>query len=150
MRSTVLLLGLAALALAGCQKKEETAATPAGLFGWGGHKARYFGVGMYLPSKLWTQLVRTGAPTDPAAATLDDDDEIIVVLDSTTGELRQCGNLSGHCIGMNPWANRLDPAHAAPARLLKHAKQLREEAEAAAEAEARKAKARVHVRIRAG
>lgn len=144
MRSTLLVLGLAALVLAGCQRKEEAAAAPTGLFGLGGAKARYLGVGMYMPGELWNQLAGTDAPTDPAAAVLDDDHLIIVVLDSATGELRQCGNLSGHCIGMNPWANPLDPAQTAPARLLKHAKQLREEAEAQARKE--EAKARAHRR----
>ena len=134
MRSTVLMLGLAALMLAGCERQEGSAA-PAGLFGLGGAKARYLGVGMYMPGELWNHLAGATAPADPAAAVLDDDHQIIVVLDSATGELRQCGNLSGHCIGMNPWADPLDPASAAPARLLKHARQLREEAEA----EARKA-----------
>jgi hypothetical protein len=69
-----------------------------------------------------------GSVTDPAAATLDDDDHIVVVLDSATGQLRQCGNLSGHCIALNPWA-KTATAQGAPAALLKHARQLAEEAE---------------------
>jgi hypothetical protein len=147
---TILVLGLAALTLAACQKKSDVAAQPAGFPGLGGAKARYFGVGMYMPGELWKQLAGATAPVDPAAADLDDDDEVFVLLDSRTGELRQCGNLSGHCIGMNPWANPLDPASAGPAKLLKHARQLREEAEARAEAEAKKARTRIHVRVRAG
>ena len=142
----VVILGLVAVTLAGCQKQEVRAAQPAGFLGFGGPKARYFGVGMYAPGELWRQLAGAKAAADPAAANLDDDDEIFVVLDSRTGELRQCGNFSGHCIGMNPWANPLDPASAAPAKVLKHATQLREEAEAAAKA----AKPRIDVRLRPG
>lgn len=140
----LLAAALAAMALTGCEKRDEAAAATTGVFGWNGHKARYVGVGLYQPGELWTHLARTAQPAAPAAATLGDDDEIIVLLDSATGELRQCGNLSGHCLAMNPWADPLDPAGAAPAKLLKHAKQLREEAEAAAAAEARKASARDH------
>ena len=54
------------------------------------------------------------APTAAAdacrARRCDDDEQVIVVVDSQTGEIRQCGNLSGHCIGMNPWASRARPA----------------------------------------
>lgn len=53
----------------------------------------------------------------------------------TVGELRQCGNLSGHCIGFNPWAKPLEAGQSAPVQLLKHAQQLQEESEAAAKAE---------------
>jgi hypothetical protein len=37
-------------------------------------------------------------------------------VDSQTGEIRQCGNLSGHCIRMNPWEARQSP----PARVVEH------------------------------
>lgn len=138
MRSSMLGMLAAAAAVAGCQKAEEAPAAAATLFGWGGSKARYVGVGIYSPGALWTELARPTREPDATAAVLDDDNEVIVLIDSVTGQLRQCGNLSGYCIGMNPWSDPLDPAQAAPARLLKHAKQLREEAEAAADAEARK------------
>ena len=52
-------------------------------------------------------------------------------MDSATGELRQCGNLSGHCIGFNPWSRPLGSGQSAPVLLLKHAQQLQDEAAAA-------------------
>jgi hypothetical protein len=63
-------------------------------------------------------------PKDPKAAGLADDSEIIVVLDSLTGEVRQCGNRSGRCLAMNPWRS---PAATAPAALDKHAADLANE-----------------------
>jgi hypothetical protein len=66
---------------------------------------------------------------DAAAANLGDDSHVIVVVDSRTGEIRQCGNYSGHCIGMNPWAGPLGQGQAAPVPLTKHAADLAREAE---------------------
>jgi hypothetical protein len=93
--------------------------------GFAGH-GRYTGVGLYPADGVWSQVAGAQASKDPAAARLDDDQQIIVVLDSQTGELRQCGNLSGYCVGMNPWAR---PAGPTPARLAKHAAQLSQENE---------------------
>lgn len=117
---------LACLALTGCQKKAEAAAS--NLFG-SSPRGRYLGVAVYAPGRMWEQVVRAGAPTDTAAATLKDDEQVIVVVDSATGEVRQCGNLSGFCIAMNPWST---PAAAVPSALLKHAQQLEDEAAARA------------------
>lgn len=138
--------GAVGLLLCGCQKKDEASAAPAGLFGLSG---RYIGVGHYTAGRMWKQLVRHQQPPDPAGAVLDDDEEIIAVLDSKTGEIRQCGAFSGYCIRMNPWATPASQTPLAPVALVKHAKQLDEEAEAEAEAEARKADARVNVRVKA-
>jgi hypothetical protein len=76
---------------------------------------------------MWAQLAQA-QPTapDPAAATLKDDEEIIVVVDTLTGEVRQCGNFSGHCVASNPWAKGA-AVQAAPATLLKHREQLEAE-----------------------
>lgn len=124
----MLVLAVATLAVAGCQKTHE------GLSGAsGGARGRYVGVGIYSPGQLWAELIRPAtAAADPAQATLADDEEIIVVLDSGTGELRQCGNLSGHCIGFNPWTASLAKGQGMPAQLLKHARDLAAEAEAEA------------------
>jgi hypothetical protein len=65
-------------------------------------------------------MTAAGRPGNPAAATTADDSQIIVVVDSNSGEIRQCGNLSGHCIGMNPWANALGQDRAAPVALDAH------------------------------
>jgi hypothetical protein len=96
-------------ALAGCQK-------PAPEGGAGTHD-RYLGVGVYAPGPMWGQIARSGAPADAAAATLKDDEQVIVVVDSKTGEVRQCGNLSGFCIEMNPWSSAAPPT---PIAVLKH------------------------------
>ena len=137
MKAWFVVAGLAALLLGACQKKAETPAT--GLFGGNGPRGRYVGVGFYNPGQMWVHLKPALAPAepsaDPGAATLADDEQIIVVMDSATGEFRQCGNLSGHCIGFNPWAKPLGVAQSAPVQLLKHAQQLREEAAAAATSE---------------
>jgi len=113
-----------ALALCACQKPGEKDPGPGS-----GARGRYVGVGMYPATALWAHLTAT-APTDPAAARLDDDEQVIVVMDSATGELRQCGNLSGHCIGFNPWGRPLPEAQVAPAKLLKPAQDLTGEASA--------------------
>jgi hypothetical protein len=73
-----------------------------------------------------------------ARANVDDDDKIIVVIDSHTGEIRQCGNLSGFCIGMNPWTQALSASQQGPVNLTQHASDLRAEQDAKA-AEASKA-----------
>lgn len=127
MKGLLMVGALAGLALGGCQKAGEGSA--GGLFG-GSARGRYTGVGFYTPGPIWTQLKGAIAPTDPAAATLADDEQVIVVLDTATGELRQCGNLSGHCIGMNPWSRPLPAPQGVPAQLLKHAEDLAKEADA--------------------
>jgi len=81
---------------------------------------------------MWRQIARPAPAANAASATLRDDEQVIVMLDSNTGELRQCGNLSGFCTAMTPWANALPAAAHAPAALVKHAEQLdQEEAERA-------------------
>jgi len=92
---------------------------------------RYVGVGIYPAGQMWSQVVVSNAPKDATASRTSDDEQIIVVVDSATGELRQCGNLSGYCVGMNPWAKPLAPSQVAPAPLVKHADQLGQDAAAA-------------------
>lgn len=105
-----------ALALAGCQRM---------VGGTGAAHGRYLGVGVYPAGQMWSQIAGP-APTDPKAATLNDDEQVIVVVDSRTGEIRQCGNLSGYCVAMNPWAR--PAAQGTPAALAKHAAQIAAEA----------------------
>lgn len=121
MKRRMVLGVLACMALIGCQKGEAPASN---LFG-SSARGRYLGVAVYAPGRMWEQVVRAGAPTDSAAATLKDDEQVIVVVDSATGELRQCGNLSGLCIAMSPWSK---PAASVSTALLKHAQQLDDEA----------------------
>jgi len=116
----VVALALAA-ALAGCGKKADTAAGLAGPFSSPEKPGRYLGVGIYTPAQPWSRLVQ--AQQEPAAgdARLGDDQAIIVVMDSRTGEVRACGDLTGYCIGMNPWATPLVESRRTPVTLSGHA-----------------------------
>jgi len=111
MRITPLIL-IPLVALAGCD--QGPVAGPGGH-----HGGRYLGIGTYVAGRLWSRQANVAAPSDPAAATIADDEQIVVTVDSQTGEVRQCGNLSGHCVVSNPWAGR-----SAPANLSQHAADL--------------------------
>lgn len=91
-----------------------------------GHEraGRYQGVGIYSPDEVWTQQVVASTQSDKADAILDDDGQVIVVVDSKTGEIRQCGNMSAHCTTMTPWGT------ASATKLKKHRVELRAEADA--------------------
>ncbi len=116
----------AALSLCGCNRPGN--GESAGV----AHHGRYVGVGIYPAGQMWSQMVVNNAPKDPASAKPNDDEQVIVVVDSNTGELRQCGELTGYCVGMNPWAKPLIASQVAPIPLAKHAEQLSHEAEVAA------------------
>jgi hypothetical protein len=97
--------------------------------GGGSTSGRYAGIGVFDTGRLWAQMVRENAPSGPEKARIADDEHVIVVVDTHTGEVRQCGDLSGYCISMNPW-NGTKPA--APVKLAKHAADLDAEARAQA------------------
>ena len=97
------------------------------------HGGRYLGIGVYPVSDLWQHLAPPDRSPDPHAATLQDDTQLIVVVDSNSGEIRQCGNMSGHCIGMNPWAAALGQGRAAPVALDAHQADLDRQAQEAAD-----------------
>lgn len=107
---------VAAACLSGCGRTPATGPVAP-------HGGRYFGIGVYQAGQLWSRMA-AARPANGPAATIADDDEIIVVVDSNTGEIRQCGNLSGHCIGMNPWTGALARGQAAPVELNAHAAEL--------------------------
>ena len=109
-RRLIAALILTALALGGCGRPVDT--------GPGAFHGRYQGVGTYPAGSMWSHIKVAPSPADPTAARVTDDEQVIVVVDSRTGELRQCGNLSGYCISMNPWNNL---PRAAPAVLTGHA-----------------------------
>jgi len=92
---------------------------------------RYAGIGTYNTGRLWGEIADTEASRDPAAANLKDDEHVIVLIDSHTGEVRQCGDYSGVCVTMNPWTEQ-GSRSAAPVKLNKHAADLAAEDEAAA------------------
>ena len=104
-----------AVGLAGCDRHGG----PAGM----GPKnnGRYAGVGVFDAGRLWGEASGAPKPTDPAAATIRDDEHVIVVIDTHTGEFRQCGDHSGYCVTTNPWAGG---GAAVPVKLGKHAADL--------------------------
>ncbi|HEY3811760.1 MAG TPA: hypothetical protein VGL66_00920 [Caulobacteraceae bacterium] len=97
---------VAAVALGGCHKISES------LHGGQHAKGRYLGVGIYTPSDPWRRLQDAQQPNK--ASKTANDQAVIVVVDSNTGELRACGDLSGYCVGMNPWQKDLTGAQRAP------------------------------------
>lgn len=107
---------VALLALTGCDQPKGHSFTA-------GQRGRYVGVGHFPPGPMWSQIMR-GAQADGPRAKPSDDEQIIVVMDSQTGQVRQCGNLTGHCIGLDPWAKALGPGETAPLQVTKHAEQL--------------------------
>jgi len=122
--------------LAACDKSEDAMAEP--------HRGggRFYGIGIYPADELWSRQTGVKPSADAAKARLDDDAQLIVVVDSRTGEVRQCGNQSGHCTSMNPWAGPLGPSQVAPVTLSQHAADLELEANEANEpAESSPAKA---------
>jgi hypothetical protein len=100
---------LAVVALAGCTRKEETTTTTV--------QGQYQGIGVYNAGQGWARIAVPPVEEGSRAATLADDDHVIVVTNSQTGEVRQCGDLSGYCITLNPWAQTLDATRAAPVAL---------------------------------
>ena len=114
----IIFLTAAAAALAGCDRTHDRAPHGPG-------QGRYLGVGIYDAGPMWQELSAVEPAKDAKAATLADDSEIIVVVDSVTGEVRQCGNLSARCISMNPWRGTVG---AMPAPLARHAAEVAREA----------------------
>jgi hypothetical protein len=106
---------IAALALGGCKKAPWLETQPEG-------HGRYQGVGLYSPSQQWTRIVGSQQTKDTPAAKPIDDQILIVVEDSVTGEVRACGDLTGYCIGMNPWKSQLTAGQVAPINLTEHVK----------------------------
>lgn len=132
MGRSMVWVAMAALYMSGCSKPADNSASGAVTHG------RFVGVGIYPAGRMWSQVVTSQAMKQAGASKLNDDEQIIVVVDSTTGELRQCGNLSGYCVGMNPWRGTLPASQNAPLPLAKHAAQLAQEAADAAQKQAAK------------
>jgi hypothetical protein len=88
------------------------------------HHGRYVGIGVFSVGPLWSQMTVSTKSNDPAAAKIADDEHVIVVVDSQTGEIRECGDYSGHCVSMNPWTRAIAPEQITPVKLQKHASEL--------------------------
>ena len=103
-------LGLCLLSLSGCGR--------AGFLPSASHgEARYSGVGLYPAGQGWSRIVVSAESTPTDQAKRADDETVIVVVDGATGEVRQCGNLSGYCVAMNPWNRSPASLGAQPVRL---------------------------------
>jgi len=85
----------AAIALTACEQRANNPAGP--------EVGRYAGIGTYPAGERWRFVTGGTDRPDPRRATRADDEQIVVVIDRETGEVRQCGNLSGRCIAQNPW-----------------------------------------------
>ncbi len=103
--------GLSGFGLSGCNRAIDSGKVDRG---------RYTGIGIYNPGRLWTKMISAEPPSDPQAAQRIDDQVVIVVQDSITGEVRACGDLTGYCIGMNPWKSDLASSQVAPVKLTEH------------------------------
>ncbi|WP_293905579.1 hypothetical protein [Phenylobacterium sp.] len=149
MKILVLIALAAAMALAGCQKPVQNPLTRPS---FSGQRGRFVGVGIYTPGRMWRQMAPSSAKdtaavsVSPPGAVLEDDEQVIVVIDSASGELRQCGNLSGRCISMNPWSRPIAAALLVPVPLLRHAQDLDEEAAAKSRAEDAELKSKLKLR----
>jgi len=115
MRFTM--IGAIAMTLLVSACGEQIAATPESAKDQG----RFSGIGVFEAGPLWSQMAVSPEPADAALARIADDEHVIVVIDSHTGEVRQCGDHSGHCVAMNPWKGA--PV-ALPAKLQKHASEV--------------------------
>jgi len=106
--------------VSGCNRSPEAAASGSRSPG------RFAGIGVFDAGRLWAEMKGSPSQADVAAARLEDDEHVIVVLDSHTGETRQCGDHTGFCVSMNPWTGA-GAQVALPAKLTKHASDLAEE-----------------------
>ncbi len=113
-RTQAALIAATLLGLTGCHKMEGT------FDGGSPRHGRYAGIGLFSPGKIWAHL-QDDAAKDPAAAKPGDDDAVIVVVDSDTGEIRECGNYSGRCVSMNPWTKAVAPQQRTPVAVDAHA-----------------------------
>jgi hypothetical protein len=83
-----------------------------------GRTGRFLAVGIYSAGEVWSRMAAADDPKAPAnTSKVADDQSIIVVEDSQTGEVRACGDMTGHCISMNPWNKALILAQIAPIHL---------------------------------
>jgi hypothetical protein len=80
----------------------------------------YSGVGLYGPGRQWTKLAANQAAKDKDSARAIDDQVVIVVQNTATGEVRACGDLTGYCIGMNPWKAPLLASQVSPVKMTSH------------------------------
>jgi hypothetical protein len=111
----------AALLSSGCDRQVGGQGAPPPKHG------RYAGIGVFDAGTLWSRADIGRKAGDAAAANLSDDEHVIVVVDTDTGEVRECGDHSGLCFAMNPWTAAI-AGRQLPARLTAHMADLQAEA----------------------
>lgn len=101
--------------LAGCDSAPDDSGSS------GLRNGRYVGIGVFNSGVLWSQMRVAKPLEDISTARIADDEHIIVVVDTKTGQVRECGDYSGYCITMNPWTKAVDPSMELPVSLIRHA-----------------------------
>jgi hypothetical protein len=128
---------IALFALGGCHSASDVGSLRPARHG------RYAGIGVFDVGPLWSKMAVPKPAAGQQAATTADDEHVIVVVDTDTGEVRECGDLSGTCAAFNPWTSVIAPPQRAPVPLTAHAADLAAnstDAEPANNAEAEPAK----------
>ncbi|HEX5181621.1 MAG TPA: hypothetical protein VFW19_00580 [Allosphingosinicella sp.] len=85
---------------------------------------RYAGIGVFDTGPLWSKMAVPKQDAAQRTATTADDEHVIVVVDTDSGEVRECGDLSGYCTSLNPWTSVIAPAQKTPVPLTAHAADL--------------------------
>lgn len=80
-------------------------------------EGRYQGIAIGPAGDAWRKLADAPKPLSAKIANLADDDYLIVVTDTTSGEVRECGDRSGFCVQLRPWDK---PAPLAPLAVTEH------------------------------
>jgi hypothetical protein len=93
-----------------------------------GRHGRYAGIGVFEAGRLWSKMAVPNKSAAAQAATTADDEHVIVVVDTDTGEVRECGDYSGYCTAMNPWTQAIAPQQRMPVPVTAHAADLQAEA----------------------
>lgn len=117
MRATIVVTLAFGILLSSCNQ------SPVPTSGGPRNQGRFAGIGVFDAGRLWAEMTASTSKADAALARIEDDEHVIVVLDSHTGEVRQCGDHSGYCVAMNPWSGK-GAQNILPVKLTKHASDL--------------------------
>lgn len=94
---------------------------------------RYAGIGVFDAGRLWSKMTVPAKAATPQTATTADDEHVVVVVDTDTGEVRECGDHSGYCTAMNPWTQAIAPQQRMPVSVTIHGADLDEGSSATSE-----------------
>lgn len=104
MSRNLIVAVLPIMLLTGCKLAQAGAAMDADT-----SRGRYSGIGTFDAGELWRRMKDVPESQAEDAARISDDEHVIVVVDTRTGEVRQCGDHSGYCVAMNPWNGKTEP-----------------------------------------